>query len=79
MTERHDPFGFVKATLPSVHKKGYFAVFFVDGGAKATAVYTEKFLTEVVIPNTLAEMGFGTEYRIFPESEYERVTGRKPC
>ena len=71
-----DTFGFM-ATLSSKEiAERFFAVFDIDGKIKATERYTEDTLKNMVIPDVLRSHP-GAFYKIFPEADFERITGNK--
>ena len=66
-----DLFGFLTAVADQ-DVKGFFAVFDLDGSIKATQIYSRDVLERLVIPDILKDHP-GAFYRIFSESEFNRV------
>ena len=66
-----DVFGFLTA-ISGAEVEGFFAVFDLGNKIKATEIYSEDVLKELVIPDILKGHP-GSFYRIFPESEFNRV------
>lgn len=74
MSRTNDPFGFTSAV--GGKSKGYFALIEVPGKKtlSATPVYSRKMLDAFIEDNSLGKR----VVKILPESEFERITGRRP-
>ena len=66
-----DVFGFL-TVITDKEVEGFFAVFDLGNKVKATEVYSKEILEGLVIPDILKDHP-GSFYRIFPESEFNRV------
>lgn len=71
-----DVFGFLDALTTTEDVSGFFAVFDINGSIKATDIYTKEILEEMVIPDILSKHP-GSFYKIFPESDFEKIIGKK--
>lgn len=66
-----DVFGFLTA-ITDTEVEGFFAVFDLGGSVRATQVYSQDILEKMVIPDVLKDHP-GAFYKVFPESEFNRV------
>lgn len=66
-----DVFGFLTA-ITNTEIDGFFAVFDLGNKIKATEIYSRDILEKLVIPDILKDHP-DAYYKIFPESEFNRV------